>query len=197
MSGFYDGTNYNPNYNANSMDSWVNFNLGGFNRPTQSSVGGINSLGYTPKFDYGFNSNNQGTLNSGYNFNLPDWKNQISTGVHNDLVNALLHSNGGNQINQPNMLQTLFGGKDNMGVVPGVLGGLGSLAQGWLGFQNLKLAKDQFNAQQDAYRTNLRNQARLTNADLLERQKTRWENNPDDYEKPDDAWKKKNLLPES
>ena len=48
-------------------------------------------------------------------------------------------------------MQSMFGGPNNMGWVTGGLGAATGLAQSWLGFQNLGLAKDQFNFQKEAY----------------------------------------------
>lgn len=77
----------------------------------------------------------------------------------------------------------LFGGTDpttgmqSSGSFLPLMQGLGSLAQGYLGFQQLGLAQDQFDFQKDAYRTNLANQAQLTNNALYDREKSRaaWE----------------------
>lgn len=79
-------------------------------------------------------------------------------------------------------MRSAFGGTDANGMYQGgaflpLMQGLGSLAQGYLGFQQLGLAQDQFKAQQDAYNTNLANQVQLTNNALYDREKSRaaWE----------------------
>lgn len=59
----------------------------------------------------------------------------------------------GGQTQSPGMFsnQSMFGGANNTGWLTGGLGAATGLAQSWLGFENLGLAKDQFNFQKDAY----------------------------------------------
>lgn len=78
--------------------------------------------------------------------------------------------------------QALFGGTNAQGMQTSgsflpLAQGLGSLAQGYVGIKSLGLAQDQFAAQQDAYRTNLANQAQLTNNALYSQEQSRaaWE----------------------
>jgi len=87
------------------------------------------------------------------------------------------------------------GGVGNGGITDGMfgkagwgnlaLGGANSLMQGYLGFQQLQMAKDQLDSQKKAFNKNFNSQKRLTNANLRDRQKRRYYENPDYYQKPD------------
>jgi len=74
--------------------------------------------------------------------------------------------------------QSLFGGIDANGMqsqgsfLP-MVQGLGALGQGYLGFQQLGLAQDQFNFQKDSFAKNWANQTQLTNNALYDREKLR------------------------
>lgn len=87
-----------------------------------------------------------------------------------------------------------FGGENQMGVVPAGIQGLSALAQGWLGFQQLGLAKDSLAFQKDAFSKNYENQRQLTNQQLLDRQRARAAANPNAYASPDAAWQGQNLI---
>ena len=87
-----------------------------------------------------------------------------------------------------------FGGENQMGVIPAGIQGLSALAQGWLGFQQLGLAKDSLAFQKDAFNKNYENQRQLTNQQLLDRQRARAAANPNAYASPDAAWQGQNLI---
>lgn len=77
----------------------------------------------------------------------------------------------------------LMGGKDSKGMestglLTGGLGALQGLANSWIGFQQLGLAKDQLGFQKDAFNKNYANNVSLTNSQLQDRQQARVAANP-------------------
>lgn len=89
---------------------------------------------------------------------------------------------------------SLWGNQNQMGVIPAGIQGLSALAQGWLGFQQLGLAKDSLAFQKDAFNKNYENQRQLTNQQLMDRQRARAAANPNAYASPDAAWQGQNLI---
>lgn len=73
-------------------------------------------------------------------------------------------------------------GIDWGGTVAPTLQGIGGLAQSWLGFQQLGLAKDQFNFQKDAFTKNYDQQAQSMNTQMSDRQSSRVGYNPNAYQ---------------
>jgi hypothetical protein len=69
-------------------------------------------------------------------------------------------------------------GMKTTGLVTGGLGALQGLANSWLGFQQLGLAKDQLGFQKDAFNKNYANNVSLTNSQLEDRQRARVAANP-------------------
>lgn len=70
------------------------------------------------------------------------------------------------------------------------LGGVNSLLQGYLGFQNLSLAKKQYQSQLDQFNKQWDANKKLTNASLADRQAARVASNPNAYQSVDDYMKK-------
>lgn len=68
----------------------------------------------------------------------------------------------------------------------GVASGLGNA---YLGMQQYGLAKDQLNFSKQQYETNLKNQTKLTNASLADRQASRVASNPSAYQSVSDYMK--------
>jgi len=64
----------------------------------------------------------------------------------------------------------------------GVMGALQGLANSWMAFQKLDLARDQFDFNKSAWQQQYDNQASLTNTRLEDRQRARLGANPDGYE---------------
>lgn len=75
--------------------------------------------------------------------------------------------------------KSMWGGLDaktgqvSKGIIPTGFGIANSLANSWLGMQQLDLAKDQFNFQKDAFNKQYDNQVSLTNTNLRDRQTAR------------------------
>lgn len=66
-----------------------------------------------------------------------------------------------------------------------VMAGIQAISQGigaYTGLRQLSLAKDSFNFNKDVTETNLANQAKLTNAQLEDRQRARIASNPNAYQ---------------
>ena len=87
-----------------------------------------------------------------------------------------------------------FGGKDSMGNTslgwgPAMFGMGKSIFDGWMGLQQLDLAKDNLNFQKDAFSKQFENQRTLTNAELRDRQAARVASNPTAYQSVDDYMK--------
>jgi hypothetical protein len=70
------------------------------------------------------------------------------------------------------------------------LGGVTSLLNGYLGFQNLGLAKKQYQSQLDQFNKQWAANKKLTNASLADRQAARVASNPNAYQSVDDYMKK-------
>lgn len=116
----------------------------------------------------------------------------ISTGFTNSantFNNTSLTSSGGSG----GWLDSILGGNGDMsGLQMGLLGlgGVNSLLQGYLGFQNLGLAKKQYQSQLDQFNKQWDANKKLTNASLADRQAARVASNPNAYQSVDDYMKK-------
>ena len=90
-------------------------------------------------------------------------------------------------------LDSILGGSGDMsGLQMGQLGlgGVTSLLNGYLGFQNLSLAKKQYQSQLDQFNKQWDANKKLTNASLADRQAARVASNPNAYQSVDDYMKK-------
>lgn len=90
-------------------------------------------------------------------------------------------------------LDSILGGTGDMsGLQMGQLGlgGVTSLLNGYLGFQNLGLAKKQYQSQLDQFNKQWDANKKLTNASLADRQAARVASNPNAYQSVDDYMKK-------
>jgi hypothetical protein len=87
-----------------------------------------------------------------------------------------------------------FGGKNNTGWLTGGAQALSGLAGIYTGLGQLDLAKDSFNFQRDSYNTNLSNQTKLTNDQLIAQQEYINRNHPDRAVNLDE-FKRTSLLP--
>ena len=90
-------------------------------------------------------------------------------------------------------LDSILGGTGDMsGLQMGQLGlgGVNSLLNGYLGFQNLSLAKKQYQSQLDQFNKQWDANKKLTNASLADRQAARVASNPNAYQSVDDYMKK-------
>ena len=83
--------------------------------------------------------------------------------------NSTSLSQGSNQ----SFMGGMLGDGENQGWGAPVLGGLSSLAQSWLGFQQLGVAKDQLSFQKDSFKKNYDQQAQSYNTQLADRQRAR------------------------
>lgn len=116
----------------------------------------------------------------------------MSTGFTNSantFNNTSLTGSGGSG----GWLDSILGGNDDMsGLQMGQLGlgGVNSLLQGYLGFQNLGLAKKQYQSQLDQFNKQWAANKKLTNASLADRQAARVASNPNAYQSVDDYMKK-------
>ena len=111
------------------------------------------------------------------------------TNSANTFNNTSLTSSGGSG----SFLDTILGGMGDMsGLQMGQLGlgGVNSLLQGYLGFQNLGLAKKQYQSQLDQFNKQWDANKKLTNASLADRQAARVASNPNAYQSVDDYMKK-------
>lgn len=91
------------------------------------------------------------------------------------------------------LLDSILGGTGDMsGLQMGQLGlgGVTSLLNGYLGFQNLSLAKKQYQSQLDQFNKQWDANKKLTNASLADRQAARVASNPNAYQSVDDYMKK-------
>lgn len=93
-------------------------------------------------------------------------------------------------------LDSILGGFGGGGEMSGLqmgqlgLGGVTSLLNGYLGFQNLGLAKKQYQSQLDQFNKQWDANKKLTNASLADRQAARVASNPNAYQSVDDYMKK-------
>lgn len=116
----------------------------------------------------------------------------MSTGFTNSantFNNTSLTGSGGSG----SFLDSILGGMGDMsGLQMGQLGlgGVNSLLQGYLGFQNLGLAKKQYQSQLDQFNKQWDANKKLTNASLADRQAARVASNPNAYQSVDDYMKK-------
>ena len=116
----------------------------------------------------------------------------MSTGFTNSantFNNTSLTGSGGSG----GWLDSILGGNGDMsGLQMGQLGlgGVTSLLNGYLGFQNLSLAKKQYQSQLDQFNKQWDANKRLTNASLADRQAARVASNPNAYQSVDDYMKK-------
>lgn len=82
----------------------------------------------------------------------------------------------------------LLGGKDgatgntSVGMLTGGLGAAGSILNGYLGLQQLQVAKDNLAFQKDSFNKNFAAQSKLTNSQLEDRQRSRNQDSPGNYE---------------
>lgn len=115
-------------------------------------------------------------MNSSIFPNLPQASNPIAFKSNSTAL-------GGSGVSQPQgtspgFMDNLLGFTDENNVqhngwgVP-AMQGLGGLAQSWLGFQNLNLAKDQFNFQKDSFLQQYDQQANMLNTQMEDRQRAR------------------------
>lgn len=116
----------------------------------------------------------------------------LSTGFTNSAntfnTTALTGSGGSGSF-----LDSILGGTGDMsGLQMGQLGlgGVTSLLNGYLGFQNLSLAKKQYQSQLDQFNKQWDANKKLTNASLADRQAARVASNPNAYQSVDDYMKK-------
>lgn len=116
----------------------------------------------------------------------------LSTGFTNSAntfnTTALTGSGGSGSF-----LDSILGGSGDMsGLQMGQLGlgGVTSLLNGYLGFQNLSLAKKQYQSQLDQFNKQWDANKKLTNASLADRQAARVASNPNAYQSVDDYMKK-------
>ena len=116
----------------------------------------------------------------------------LSTGFTNSantFNNTSLTGSGGSG----SFLDSILGGAGDMsGLQMGQLGlgGVTSLLNGYLGFQNLSLAKKQYQSQLDQFNKQWDANKKLTNASLADRQAARVASNPNAYQSVDDYMKK-------
>ncbi|QQV91642.1 hypothetical protein OXC43_gp17 [Klebsiella phage vB_KpP_FBKp27] len=116
----------------------------------------------------------------------------LSTGFTNSantFNNTALTGSGGSG----SFLDSILGGTGDMsGLQMGQLGlgGVTSLLNGYLGFQNLSLAKKQYQSQLDQFNKQWDANKKLTNASLADRQAARVASNPNAYQSVDDYMKK-------
>ena len=111
------------------------------------------------------------------------------TNSANTFNNTSLTGSGGSG----GWLDSILGGNGDMsGLQMGQLGlgGVNSLLQGYLGFQNLGLAKKQYQSQLDQFNKQWDANKKLTNASLADRQAARVASNPNAYQSVDDYMKK-------
>lgn len=132
---------------------------------------------YPSLWDQGSMSPSLDTMSSGF------------TNSANTFNNTSLTSSGGSG----SFLDSILGGMGDMsGLQMGQLGlgGVNSLLQGYLGFQNLSLAKKQYQSQLDQFNKQWDANKKLTNASLADRQAARVASNPNAYQSVDDYMKK-------
>lgn len=116
----------------------------------------------------------------------------LSTGFTNSantFNSTVLTGSGGSG----SFLDSILGGTGDMsGLQMGQLGlgGVTSLLNGYLGFQNLSLAKKQYQSQLDQFNKQWDANKKLTNASLADRQAARVASNPNAYQSVDDYMKK-------
>ena len=111
------------------------------------------------------------------------------TNSANTFNNTSLTGSGGSG----SFLDSILGGSGDMsGLQMGQLGlgGVTSLLNGYLGFQNLSLAKKQYQSQLDQFNKQWDANKKLTNASLADRQAARVASNPNAYQSVDDYMKK-------
>ena len=111
------------------------------------------------------------------------------TNSANTFNNTSLTGSGGSG----SFLDSILGGTGDMsGLQMGQLGlgGVTSLLNGYLGFQNLSLAKKQYQSQLDQFNKQWSANKKLTNASLADRQAARVASNPNAYQSVDDYMKK-------
>lgn len=144
---------------------------------------------YQPSFDFGVQSPYTAPNTGGFQNPMTNTYNPTFANDFNNSINTLATPTGVGGNNW-----SWFGGQNQAGVLPTAIQGIGALAQGWLGFQQLNLAKDSLAFQKDAFSKNFENQRQLTNQQLLDRQRARYAANPNAYAAPDTAWQGSNLI---
>jgi len=70
-------------------------------------------------------------------------------------------------------MQSLFGSKEQLGIIPGVSGAVSGLANAYTGYQSLKLGQKAFEHGKALDLANLNNSAQATNAELRRRERLR------------------------
>jgi hypothetical protein len=86
---------------------------------------------------------------------------------------------------ETNMMQLLFGGQNQMGVIPAGLGTASALLNAYVGLEQLGVAQDSLNFQKDAFNKNYTMQAQLTNKQIYDQAYRRHAENPNQFEAPD------------
>lgn len=133
---------------------------------------------YPSLWDQGSMSPSLDTMSSGFTNSANTFNN-----------NTTLTGSGGSG----SFLDSILGGSGDMsGLQMGQLGlgGVTSLLNGYLGFQNLGLAKKQYQSQLDQFNKQWGANKKLTNASLADRQAARVASNPNAYQSVDDYMKK-------
>lgn len=129
---------------------------------------------------------NQGTLSSSLD--------NMSTGFTNSAnsFNSSALGNAGNSSSSwlDGILGNTQGGMSGLQMGQLALGGATSLLNGYLGFQNLGLAKKQYQSQLDQFNTQWAANKKLTNSSLADRQTARVASNPNAYQSVDSYMEK-------
>jgi len=117
------------------------------------------------------------TLNSSMVGSTPSFQTVGSTGS----------SPGSGGQGQPSWLDRLVGWTDGQGNQQAgwgnlALGGAGALMQGYMGYQQLQMAKDQLSESKRQFNMNWDAQSKLTNSRLADRQRARLSADPNAYE---------------
>lgn len=118
----------------------------------------------------------------------------MSTGFSNS-ANSFNNTTLGSASGSGSWLDGLLGGSGG-GEMSGLqmgqlgLGGLSSLANAYLGFQNMSLANKQYQSQLDQFNKQWSANRKLTNASLSDRQAARVASNPNAYQSVDSYMEK-------
>lgn len=147
---------------------------------------------YQPSFDFGLQNPYTAPSNGGFQNPLSTSMNPMQ--LNNTYQQTPLSFSTGVPTDTAGNTWSWFGNQNQAGVLPTAIQGIGALAQGWLGFQQLNLAKDSLAFQKDAFSKNFENQRQLTNQQLMDRQRARYAANPNAYASPDAAWQGSNLI---
>lgn len=201
------GVYYQPPQYANYHSQWTdpsNWRMGNFQAP--QSYG---QLQQQYPWLYGNVSPNTANVTSGVGSTLPDSylqprynpNLQVGGGVgqadtFHQLMGDLnaMRNSGGNTTAQTPSTWSMWGDATHPGVAPTAFQMLTSGFNTYLGWQQMKQAKEEFEFNKQAYLTNLHNQAKLTNDDILFRQQQRYFNDPSMFANPDEAWQKDHFI---